>query len=213
MQTTRVLDETPAEKLEEALSRVMDVDEVLKFLALDITLVNNDGYWRDGSDFNVYLNQDDRILLTPHDANEGFRTGGCGGGAAQPDPLAAMDDPNKALRHKLRASPALRQRYLAYVREIAEKSLDWNWLGPRVERYRALIGPEIEPDTRKLETTEAFTTGVYGLSDGTPLRRLRSKDSPTGAVPRSWFTLRSSRRARPGARPAVKLRSECPWGG
>ena len=53
----------------------MDVDEVLKFLALDIALVNNDGYWRDGSDFNVYRNRDGRFMLTPHDANEGFRTG------------------------------------------------------------------------------------------------------------------------------------------
>jgi hypothetical protein len=163
------LNETPADKLEEALAPVMDVDEVLRFLALDIALVNNDGYWRDGSDFNLYRNNAGRFLITPHDANEGFRTGGRGGGGAQPDPLAALDDPNKALRHKLLAVPALRKRYLAYVGDIAEKWLDWNRLGPMVETYRTLIAADVERDSRKLDTTEAFTTGVYGTGDGTPL--------------------------------------------
>ena len=78
VQATKILSETPVDKLEAALTPVMDLDEVLKFLALDITLVNNDGYWRDGSDFNVYRNRDGRFILTPHDANEGFRTGGTG---------------------------------------------------------------------------------------------------------------------------------------
>ena len=162
MQATKILAETPAERLEAALAAVMDVDEVLKFLALDITLVNNDGYWRDGSDFNVYRNAEGRFLFTPHDANEGFRTGGRGGSGAQPDPLAAMDDPNKALRHKLLASPALRTRYLAYVGDIADKWLDWQRLGPRVEAYKKLIEADVTGDTRKHDTSEAFTNGIYG---------------------------------------------------
>ena len=168
MQATKILAETPPEKLEAALARVMDVDEVLKFLALDITLVNNDGYWRDGSDFNVYRHADGRFMLTPHDANEGFRTGGRGGSGAQPDPLAAMDDPNKALRHKLLAVPSLRTRYLAYVGDIADKWLDWQRLGPRVELYKKLIEADVASDTRKLDTVEAFASGIYGPSGDAP---------------------------------------------
>ena len=169
IQATKILAETPPEKLEAALAPVMDVDEVLKFLALDITLVNNDGYWRDGSDFNVYRNAEGRFLLTPHDANEGFRTGGRGGSGAQPDPLAAMDDPNKALRHRLLASPTLRTRYLAYVGDIADNWLDWQKLGPRVEMYRTLIEADVAKDSRKHDTIEAFTSGIYGpQGDGPP---------------------------------------------
>ena len=63
----------------------MDVDQVLRYLALDVALVNNDGYWRDGSDFNLYLNDKGRFLVTLHDANEGFRAGGRGGGARSPN--------------------------------------------------------------------------------------------------------------------------------
>ncbi len=165
---TKVLNQTPAEQLEQALASIMDVDEVLRFLALDIALVNNDGYWRDGSDFNVYLDEKGRFLLTPHDANEGFRTGGRAGGAAQPDPLAVLDDPNKALRHKLLVLPGLRSRYLAYVGDIAEKWLDWKRLGPLVEEYRTLIADDVAKDTRKLDTVEAFTTGIYGAGEETP---------------------------------------------
>ena len=50
-------------------------------LALDVALANGDGYWNDGSDFNVYLSDKGRFLVTPHDANEGFR--GRSGNAAQ----------------------------------------------------------------------------------------------------------------------------------
>jgi hypothetical protein len=164
-----VLNETPVEQLEKALEPIMDVDNLLRFLALDMALVNGDGYWKDGSDFNIYLNPQGRLSLLPHDANEGFRTGGRAGGAAQPDPLTALDDTNKALRYKLLAVPALRTRYLAYVGAIAEKWLDWQRLGPLVERYRTLISEEVARDTRKLDTTENFLIGIFGATDGSPL--------------------------------------------
>jgi hypothetical protein len=167
IRATKILAETPLEQLEAALAPVLDVDEVLRFLALDIALVNGDGYWRDGSDFNLYLNAAGRFLATPHDANEGFRTGGRAGGAAQPDPLAALDDPNKALRHKLLAVPAFRTRYLAYVGDIAEKWLDWNRLGPLVAKYQALIAPDVERDTRKHDTMDGFVNGIHGPPDAT----------------------------------------------
>ncbi len=159
----RVLNQTPPDQLEQALAPIMDVDGALRFLAIDAALINNDGYWNDGSDFNLYIDAKGRLRLTPHDANEGFRAGGRGG--VQLDPLTAMDDPNKALRQKLLAVPGLRARYLAYMGDIAEKWLDWNRLGPIAEDYRKLIGGDVTRDTRKLDPTEAFTTGVYG--DGT----------------------------------------------
>ena len=168
IRATKILAETPTDQLEKALAPVMDVDETLRYLALDVALVNNDGYWRDGSDFNLYLDEKGRFVFTLHDANEGFRTGGRAGGAAQPEPLTTLDDPNKALRHKLLAVPAFRDRYLAYVGDIADKWLDWKRLGPIVEKYEKLITADVAADTRKLDSTEAFSAGIYGPADGTP---------------------------------------------
>lgn len=75
-----------------------------------------------------------------------------------------MNDASKPLRSKLLAVPSLRAVYLAHVREIAEKQLDWKQLGPVVGRYESLIGKEIEADTRKLTSYTAFKQAVSGES-------------------------------------------------
>ena len=56
--------------------------------------------------------------------------------------------------------PALRARYLGYVREIADKWLDWRTLEPLVRQYQSVIAAEVKADTRKLYPAEQFTSGV-----------------------------------------------------
>ena len=208
----RVLNETPADKLEAALTPLLDVDGALKFLALEVALVNSDGYWARASDYSIYQDEKGLFHVIPHDVNEalaeegggrggprgGFRgpgpdgrggppdvmimvppqgqpggPGGPGGpgrgrggrgmmmgGGVDLDPLIGLDDPTKPLRSKLLAVPALRERYLSYVRQIAEKWLDWRTLEPRVQKYQAVIADAVKADTRKLYSTEAFTSDV-----------------------------------------------------
>ena len=72
------------------------------------------------------------------------------------DPLVALDAANKPLRSKLLAVPALRARYLAAVRTLAEEDLAWKNLGPVVAGFRSLIKQAVAADTRKLATTEEF---------------------------------------------------------
>jgi hypothetical protein len=234
----RTLNNTPPEKLEEALRPIVHLDGLLWFLALDVALINNDGYWVRASDYSLYLDEKGKFHFIPHDMNEAFRPGGGPGGpgggpgfarspggfgpggpgfgppgqgpeGAPPDrpppppdrpppppgaggardgergpppqrergpdergpgapggpgmgggieldPLVALDDPRKPLRSKVLAVPSLRARYLDCVRTIAEKSLDWKHLGPVVASYRQLVEKEVEADTRKLTTLEAF---------------------------------------------------------
>ncbi len=209
---TRVLNETPPEKLEAALAPILDVDGALKFLALEVALVNNDGYWVRASDYSIYEDPKGRFHVWPHDANETFSPGGGpgmgprggpggrggrgdfppggmppppgggfgpggpgrgpgGGGGAMLDPLVSANDASKALRSKLLAVPALRQKYLGYVRDIARRWLDWNTLGPLVTKYQGVIADEVKLDTRKLNSTEEFTSGVQGLKDFAQRRR------------------------------------------
>ncbi|MBI4266085.1 MAG: CotH kinase family protein [Acidobacteria bacterium] len=199
----RVLSETPPDRLEAELAPRLDIDGALKFLALEVTLVNSDGYWARASDYSLYQDERGRFHVIPHDMNEGLAEergpGGFGRGAFQPppgfepppgfpaggfpggrgggrggpgfpfadasvelDPLVGLDDPTKPLRSKLLAVPALRERYLAYVREIATNWLDWQRIEPMVRRYQALIAEDVKADTRKLYSTEQFETGVSG---------------------------------------------------
>ncbi|HEY1190858.1 MAG TPA: CotH kinase family protein [Gemmata sp.] len=238
----KVLNQTPPDKLEEALKPIADVDNILWFLALDVGLINGDGYWTRASDYSLYLDDKGRFHVVPHDMNEAFRPaggpgmggpggfggfrlpppgevlpapvqdalqltaeqkkqlaelqketdakleqlltadqrrrfkelkdraaggpgggfpggpGGMGGGGrgVELDPLVGLNDPSKPLRSKLLAVPAFRARYLANVKRIAEEGLDWKKLGPVVAQYRKLIEKDVELDTRKLDSFEAF---------------------------------------------------------
>jgi len=159
---TKTLNETPADTLEAALAPMLDVDEALRFLAVDVVLTNGDGYWARASDYLLYQDPLGRFHIVPGDMNETFSEGSRGFGfsgalpSATLDPLVGTNEASKPLRSKLLAVPALRARYLTYVRAIAEKWFDWKRLGPLAERYQALIDAEVKSDTRKLDAYEDF---------------------------------------------------------
>ncbi|MEP6917004.1 MAG: CotH kinase family protein, partial [Acidobacteriota bacterium] len=174
----RLLNQTPPAKLEAALAPVLDIDATLKFLALDNALVNSDGYWTRASDYAIYLDDRGKFHILPLDFNEAFdatESGRRGFGppglaaGADLDPLVGLEDSAKPLRSKLLAVPALRQRYLADVRQIATEWLDWNKVGLLVARWQALIESDVRVDGRKLYSTAAFTANVGARAeDGGP---------------------------------------------
>ena len=69
---TKVLTETPLDQLEAQLQPIFDVEGALRFLALEKTLINSDGYWTRMSDYNIYRDEKGRFHIIPHDANETF---------------------------------------------------------------------------------------------------------------------------------------------
>jgi len=93
----KTLSETPIERLETALAPMLDVDGVLRFLALDNALVNNDGFWARASDYGLYLDVHGRFHVVPLDVNETFAASGFGppGGRGRrlPDPGALLARP------------------------------------------------------------------------------------------------------------------------
>jgi CotH kinase protein len=181
----KVLNETPPDTLQKELAPLLDIDGTLKFLAVDKALINNDGYWVRTSDYSLYEEPNGRFHLIPQDANETLqeieqmgrgRSGqgsgpGAGQGAGQAptgvalDPFEGANDPQKALLYRLLAVPALRARYLSYVRDIAEKWLDWSKIGPLAQQFQAVIAEDIKADTKKLDTTENFTKGLTQDND------------------------------------------------
>ncbi len=67
------LNRTPVEKLEKALEPILDIDGVLRFLALDVALINSDGYWVRSSDYCLFRDSKGVFHVIPHDANETFQ--------------------------------------------------------------------------------------------------------------------------------------------
>jgi hypothetical protein len=64
--------------------------------------------------------------------------------------------------------PEYRERYLRYVRDIARDALDWTVLEPTIEAWRALIRADVETDTRKLYSTEQFTSALDAQGEPRP---------------------------------------------
>jgi spore coat protein CotH len=164
---TRVLNETPPDRLEAALDPILNIDGALRFLAVELALVNSDGYWSRASDYHLYQDAGGRFHVVPHDMNEALGVSG----NVQLDPLTGLNDSSKPLRSRLLAVPKFRERYLAYVREIAEQWLDWNTMGPLVHEYQSLIEAHVAQDTRKLYSTDSFRGDVANLRSFVERRR------------------------------------------
>ena len=69
----KVLDQTPTEDLPDSIEPILNVDGVLRFLAIDIAVANSDGYWTRASDYSIYLDDFGVFHILPHDMNESFR--------------------------------------------------------------------------------------------------------------------------------------------
>ena len=65
---TQVLNQTSSDQLEAALTPLLDVDGALRYLALENTLVNQDGYWNRGDGYGLYLDPAGRFHLIPLEA-------------------------------------------------------------------------------------------------------------------------------------------------
>ncbi len=108
----------------------------------------------------------DRPEGAPPNAGPGPGGPGGGGSGGDLDPLIAANDAEKPLISKLLAVPALRAKYLGYVRDIAQNWLDWEKLGPIARKYHDLIAAEVRLDTRKLDSTEDFEQSLTGEVSG-----------------------------------------------
>lgn len=86
IQLCKVLNETPADELEAALEPILDIDGALWFLAVDVALVNSDGYWTRASDYNIYQDAAGKFHILPHDMNEAFRNRSGRGGPPRGGP-------------------------------------------------------------------------------------------------------------------------------
>ena len=159
-----VLESTPDDQLESKLSTIFNIDRALWFLALDNVFIDNDGYFSRASDYALYQDPKGRFHLLPHDSNETFRFAGGGGpNSWQTDgqmlsPVSQEHDMMRPVIRRLFAIPHLRARYLAHIRTIADKWLDWDLLQPIIAEYQSLVDAEVKADNKKLYAYEAFAT-------------------------------------------------------
>ena len=122
----QVLNETPTERLPAALAPLMDVDETLRFLAVDNALMNHESYYQRGASYGIYADQRGRFHFIAHHATEALwpleadrirsenvRPVSLGFLPMGLDPLAGADQSQRPLLSRLLAVPEYRQRVSA----------------------------------------------------------------------------------------------------
>ena len=164
-----VLNNTPLAQLPEKLEPVLNVDRALWVCAFEIIFQDDDGYVnKRGSDYCLYYEPETgRMHLIQYDGNESMNlTTGTGWSINY-----RADDPLVPLMYRLMAVPQYRQRYLAHVRAILDTFFKEEALSAKIDAYRALIENDVKADTKKLYTTQAFTSGIDTLKSFVRTRR------------------------------------------
>jgi hypothetical protein len=184
----KVLRDTPADKLESELPKILDVERTLWFLAVDNILMDGDGYHYRGSDYALYLNPKGQFCPLFRDNNEAFNYGGGPGGfgqrnadsgkrerrrsprltSASLDPLALINQERAPLVSKVLSVAKWRAKYLTNCREVRDSWVDWKKISPIVDKLRAQIEPLIKIDDKALYGHEAFVQALDQGNDRTP---------------------------------------------
>jgi hypothetical protein len=156
--------------LEEALAPMLDLDGLLWFLALDVALINDDGYWIRASDYSLYLDGKGKFHVIPHDMNEAFRPAGGPGfggfGMGRPQPGEILPSP---LQERLQLTDEQKKR-VAVLQKDADQQLAKILQEDQKARLKELRAGGPEPAGSR---SPVGLDPLIGLND--PRKPLRSK--------------------------------------
>jgi spore coat protein CotH len=149
---------------EGSLGSVLDVDNALRYLAINTLLVNLDSYL--GTGHNFYLYEDSGIFsVIPWDTNEAFGNFSCG---CTTDGILdfRIDEPTcgslekKALAKAIIADPALKASYHALLSDLVGGLFAEDAMSARIDHAADLIRPHLEQDPTKFFTMSQFEAGL-----------------------------------------------------
>jgi spore coat protein CotH len=168
----KVLNSDPGEVSADQLEEVLDVDEVLRYLAVSVVLVHLDNYISRGHNYYLYDNGG-RFSIIPWDMNMVF------GKYDVKLPRDAVlqfyiDEPTVGpvsqypLVERLLDEPKYKEAYHAHLRELIEGPFSLEHMTVRVNEIADLIRPYVENDHTMFYSAEAFelnlTTDLMGES-------------------------------------------------
>ena len=155
-----VLNNEPDETFPKEIEKVLDVDEALRFLAVEATLVCLDSYL--GRGLNYYLYEiDGRFVIIPWDLNESFGTYKCN--IEKEDIINFyIDEPTcgpvaeRPMVDRLLSHEPYREIYHEYLQELLDGPFSVESMGVRIDELADMIRPYAEKDELKFYSTEEF---------------------------------------------------------
>lgn len=135
------------------LEEHLDMDLFLRTYAVNVMLGGWDDYWFNQNNYYFYFDSNHRFYFIPFDYDNSLGTGTeKAGNPGTKDPLnwGPLDD-TRTLMRKVMSIPEYRQRYLDYMRELAESNdlFAPDGSAQRIRYWQALITLFVNNDTGK----------------------------------------------------------------
>ncbi|WP_418427781.1 CotH kinase family protein, partial [Anaerotruncus massiliensis (ex Liu et al. 2021)] len=172
----------------ENLEAYIDVDEVLRYFAANVFLVNLDSYLSNLK-HNYYLYEEDgRLSMLPWDYNLSFgahqlRSASDAVNFPIDDPYSGTSAEKSPILQKLLEVEEYRARYHGYLRQIAEDYVGGGRLTDTIERVSRLISPHVQTDATALYSYEEYETAVVNLKLYVLLRAESVLGQLDGSIP------------------------------
>ena len=183
-----VLNNEPDSTFPAEIERVLDVDNVLRFLAVSTLTVHLDNYL--GMGHNYYLYEvDGRFAIIPWDLNMAFGTFNC---SIDREGLVNffIDEPTcgpigeRPLVQRLLSHQPYLDTYHRYLEEILEGPFSVETMNARIDELVDLIRPYVEADELKFFSTTDFERAITEDMRGATLTPDRPQgDMPQGQAP------------------------------
>ena len=159
-----VLNNEPDETFVKEIEKVLDVDQVLRFLAVSAALVQLDNYTGTGHNYYLY-ETGGKFTIIPWDLNMAF-----GAFNAGLDTKAIInfliDEPtagpiaDRPLAARLLAVPAYLETYHGYLTELINGPFSPAAMGSRIDELAEMIRPYVKADTLKFYSNNAFEKSI-----------------------------------------------------
>lgn len=155
-----IINNLPQEKMRDSLSKIFDVSNYLKVLAVEKMVHSWDSYWGGGNNFYVYEHPDGIIRWIPWDMNEtlplidGFDMSNIFQSSSYLVPTNKFED--RPLIRAILKDTAWKREYLDNVCKLLNHPFTVANLDTTLYRWHSLIDKAVEQDTNKLYPYESF---------------------------------------------------------
>ncbi len=168
-----VLNNTPTSQLKSELEKIFNVDNFLKWLALNVLVGSWDDYWYLKNNYYLYHNTaTDKFEFIPYDYDNTYGVDWVGGDWATRDIYHWGNVQEKRpLVTRILALPEYRYRYTKYLETFMNNEFSFEAQEPRIDQLKALITPAVAADSfRILDWDFSFTDFQMSFETSVPTK-------------------------------------------
>ncbi len=170
------------------LEKYINVDEVLKYIAVNTFVVNLDSYFSNMK-HNYYLYEEEgQLSMLPWDYNlafAGFQSGSAGSAVNFPidTPVSGVELSERPMVAKLLEVDEYKEKYHQYLQEIVDGYINNGTYEATINKVDSLISEYVKNDPSSFGTYEQYTAAVPVLIEFGKLRAKSIKGQLEGTIP------------------------------